>query len=273
LAGSGLPIASQLTRQPDLIFLAKSYVGREPSARWLPATSNVPREYSIGGRKLVAQHLPGLCRATSLIQGSACSSRQTLHLSARLSRHARRGDGAVASHDEELASLCAVNEEKRAEMVSACSRCGCPGRNCQARRIREIEGLARNDYAKAKPARLHETVVARRRRRFGSRPEKFDDEQSEMAFKNCEAAVTAVAVSLDAVALIPARATSAQNPRGGSPLPCGGLRTSPTSRTRYVAAAAYSPRSRQKCLRASRRSAASARVFVTRRPLIWLLRI
>jgi len=97
-------------------------------------------------------------------------------------------------------------------MVSACSRCGCPGRVCQARRIREIEGSARNDYAKAEPARLHETVVARRRRRFGSRPEKFDDEQSEMAFKNCEAAVTAVAVSLDAVALIPARATSAQNP-------------------------------------------------------------
>jgi hypothetical protein len=137
---------------------------------------------------------------------------------------------------------------------------------------RNRQSSARNNYPEAQLAGLHYIFAARRRHHFGARSEKLDDEQS-VAFENSEAAFTAVAVSLDAVALIPARVTSAQNHPSGSALPCGGLRTSPTSRTRYLAAAVYSPRHRQRCLRASRRSAVIARVFVIRRPPIWLARM
>ncbi|MDQ0836561.1 hypothetical protein QFZ54_000345 [Sphingomonas faeni] len=46
-----------------------------------------------------------------------------------------------------------------------------------------------------------------------------------MAFKNSEAAFTAVAVSFDTVALIPARAMSAQNHLRWLSISCRGLRT------------------------------------------------
>jgi hypothetical protein len=75
---------------------------------------------------------------------------------------------------------------------------------------RNRQGSARNDYPEAQLAGLHYTVAARRRHHFGVRSEKLDDEQL-VGFENSEAASAAVAVSLDVVALIPARATLAQN--------------------------------------------------------------
>lgn len=114
------------------------------------------------------------------------------------------------SHDEELASLRAANEQKQAEIAVL--------QAVDAEAQAEIVRLgAVNDHAEAELARLHDIIAALRRHRFGARSEKFDDEQLEMAFEDTETALAVVAASLDAVAPTPREPRRRKTNRGRLP--------------------------------------------------------
>lgn len=114
------------------------------------------------------------------------------------------------SHDEELASLRAANEQKQAEIAVL--------QAVEAEAQAEIVRLgAVNDHAEAELARLHDIIAALRRHRFGARSEKLDDEQLEMAFEDTETALAVVAASLDAVAPAPREPRRRKTNRGRLP--------------------------------------------------------
>ncbi len=102
----------------------------------------------------------------------------------------------LRSHNEELASLRATNEQKQAEIAVL--------QAVEAEAQAETVRLgAVNDHAEAELARLHDIIAALHRHRFGARSEKLADKQLEMAFEDTETALAVVAASLDAVAPAP----------------------------------------------------------------------
>jgi transposase len=113
----------------------------------------------------------------------------------------------LRSHDEELGSLRAANEQKQAEIALLHA--------VEAEAQAEIVRLgAVNDHAEAELARLHDIIAALRRHRFGARSEKLDDEQLELAFEDTETALAVVAASLDAVAPTPREPRRRKTNRG-----------------------------------------------------------
>lgn len=116
----------------------------------------------------------------------------------------------LAATMAELVVLRATEEKRQAQIADL--------RADRAAARAEIVRLnAVNDHAEAELVRLHDIIAALRRHRFGTRSEKLDDEQLEMAFEDTETALGLVAASLDAAVATPREPRRRKTNRGRLP--------------------------------------------------------